>query len=94
MITSFIAYNLIVAVVCDSVSIIEKQSKEDEVAEESEEGMTMEELQFQQIRRLQARVGELAKQQQQVLQALLDASGDSGLTPEIDAPCFRSTKVE
>jgi hypothetical protein len=76
------------------VSIIEKQSKEDEVAEESEEGMTMEELQFQQIRRLQARVGELAKQQQQVLQALLDASGDSGLTPEIDAPCFRSTKVE
>ncbi|KAI2491258.1 ion transport protein [Fragilaria crotonensis] len=94
MITSFSAYNLIVAVVCDSVSIIEKQSKEDDHVDGSEGGMTIEELQFQQIRRLQTRVAELAKQQQQILQALLDATGDSGGFPDFDKPCFRSQEAE
>ena len=93
MITSFIAYNLIVAVVCDSVSIIEKQSKEEMIADESEGGLTTEELQCQQIRRLQVRVAELSKQQQQVLQALLDAGVDSGEAPELGAPYFRTKDI-
>ena len=90
MITSFIAYNLIVAVVCDSVSMIEKQSKEDMAADdESEGGLTTEELHFQQIHRLQVRVAELSKQQQQVLQALLDAGA-----PEFGAPYFRTSEIK
>jgi Ion transport protein len=94
MITSFIAYNLIVAVVCDSVSIIEKQSKEEMTTDESEGALTTEELHFQQIHRLQVRVAELSKQQQQVLQLLLDAGIDSGGAPEFGAPYFRSSEIK
>mmetsp|Transcript_28203 Transcript_28203/g.46713 ORF Transcript_28203/g.46713 Transcript_28203/m.46713 type:complete len:369 (+) Transcript_28203:345-1451(+) len=63
LITSFIAYNLIIAVVCDSVSIIEQQ-------EEEEEEEDLEEIHSGKIRQLKNRVAELAKQQQQVLHTL------------------------
>ena len=81
MITSFIAYNLIVAVVCDSVSIIEKNSKQEELLEESD-GLSSQESELSKVRRLQARVAELIKQQQQLLQAFQD--GDSDIDLPVD----------
>jgi hypothetical protein len=74
MITSFIAYNLIIAVVCDSVSVIEKMDKEEVEDEDDQEAK--EAVQYRKIRQLQERVAELAKQQQQVLQALLETFGN------------------
>jgi hypothetical protein len=79
--------------VCDSVSIIEKQSKEELAAEESEDGLTGEELHFQHVHCLQVRVAEQPKQEQQVLKTLLDASVDSGVAPDFGTPSFRSNDI-
>lgn len=72
MITSFIAYNLIIAVVCDSVSIIEQQGKD----EEKEDEIALEVAQYVKIRKLKHRVIKLAKQQKKVLQMLQTITGD------------------
>ena len=71
-ITSFIAYNLMIAVVCDSVTIIEQQYKE-EIAEEEEE------FEHVKIERLQKRVLELTQQQQDIQQALRATLSKLGL---------------
>ena len=69
MITSFIAYNLIVAVVCDSVSIIEKQSKDDENNENQSEVESQED-QHHKILELQNLVLEMTKKQVLLIEAL------------------------
>jgi hypothetical protein len=69
MITSFIAYNLIVAVVCDSVSIIEKQSKEDENFENESE-VELQDDQHHKISKLQNLVLEMTKKQLLLIEAL------------------------
>jgi Ion transport protein len=75
MITSFIAYNLIVAVVCDSVSIIEKQSKDDE-NNENQSKVESEDDQNCKIRELQNLVFEMTRKQLLLIEALSGALHD------------------
>lgn len=75
MITSFIAYNLIIAVVCDSVSIIEQQGKEEEneEEEEEEEAENNDAVHTGKIQELHRRIEALTRQQHQVLKMLQEA---------------------
>lgn len=72
MITSFIAYNLIIAVVCDSVSIIEQQGKEEENEEEAE-AENNDAVHTGKIQELHRRIEALTRQQHQVLKVLQEA---------------------
>lgn len=81
MISSFIVYNLVVAVVCDSVKLIEAANKEESLGKPGQEETSFLEL----VRNLNGRVDLLATEQTRVLDALLvalqQASIESPLMP-------------
>jgi hypothetical protein len=73
--TGFVAYNLIIAVVCDSVSVIEhmkqKQAHEEEIESEKH-----------QIRRLKERVESMKSQQEFLLDALREVLRNTGVSSD------------
>lgn len=75
MISSFMVYNLVIAVVCDSVAIIEASNKEDNM--ETLQNEEMENLGH--VRELTKRVDLLAAQQTVVLEALLTTLKQAGV---------------
>ena len=77
MVSSFIVYNLIIAVVCDAVSIAEHEQEG-----EAEEHQEIENA--NQIMQLTERVNTLKKQQQEVLEALEAAMKEIGIDMDIE----------
>lgn len=75
MITSFMVYNLVIAVVCDSVAIIEAMGKEEEL----ENIQTQEQLNLEHVRILTKQVNTLASEQELVLKTLFAALEKAGV---------------
>jgi Ion transport protein len=70
MITSFIAYNLIVAVVCDSVSIIEKQDNESNASEEVQDEVDAQINHSNKILSLLERISEMTLKQHLLIEEI------------------------
>ena len=80
MVSSFIVYNLVVAVVCDSVAIIEAQGRDNE----TENVQLAEQRNLEHVRDLSKRLDILAMEQGLILEALLIALDKIGVdTPQI-----------
>jgi len=80
MVSSFIVYNLVVAVVCDSVAIIEAQGRDNE----TENIQLAEQRNLEHVRDLSKRLDILAMEQGLILEALLIALDKIGVdTPQI-----------
>ena len=72
MLTSFIVYNLIIAVVCDSVTIIEMRNKDEDEQDEAE-------YEQNKIQALKQKVAELQQQNEIVLRGIRYALDEMGL---------------
>lgn len=70
LITSFIGYNLMIAIVCDSVAVIEHGEEMEEKKEEEEEEMMD---RARRVENLTARVNKMASEQQRILAQLQSA---------------------
>ena len=75
MITSFMVYNLVIAVVCDSVAIIEAMGKEEDL----ENVQSQEQQNLEHVRNLTKRVNTLASEQELVLNTLFAALEKAGV---------------